>query len=307
MALTEAQHAERRKRFYSTDVAALLGCDPWRNGAAVIAEKVYDMEPVPSKPYMDAGTRFENVVLDWGAEQVGAIIRNQHRVCKNHALGTHIDAIVQAPQEPMEGKTAGLFGPLVEEWGADGSDEVPERVVIQDIVHMVCMGCTTVCHTPAFIGGRGFLMYHIPWDEETAAGICEAADWCWEEYVVNRKPYPDQPPALEVLKRIKRVPNKIVPVSVALVEAKEAATEARKAAETTEEEAKATLISTLGDADAGSLPDGRMVTYYRQSHISTDVKRLRAEKPEVAQEYQRASTFPVLRIKNPPKPKRRKT
>lgn len=307
MALTETQRANRRSRFFSTDMAALLGLVPesWGTGADVIAEKLYDFEPRKTTEAMELGIDLEPVRLKSFEEEAGPLLRNPECLCEDHPLGAHPDAILEATGEPVDVKTSGLIRPLDSSWGAPGTNEVPIYVTIQCTVHLICAKCVTVCHVPAILGGRGRCLYQVPWDEETAAGITEAADFCWEEYVVARKPFHGPPPSLDLLKRLKRTPKKIVPMSMEAVEAWQDAKAKFKAAETHRDECQAAVIERLGDAEAGSLPDGRLLTYYSQTSQGIDVKRLRADMPTVAAEYTRVSTFPVLRL--PKSPKRSKS
>jgi len=74
----------------------------------------------------------------------------------------------------------------------------------------------------------------------------------------------------------------------------------RREAELIEREAKASIIESLGEAEGGRLPDGGLVTYLSQrSPARLDAKRLRADHPEIYEDYVTQGTHRVLRIKKP--------
>ena len=185
MPITEAQRALRRKRLGSSDVAALFGMDPYKTAYDVWLDKTGQLEDDDGNgaagEAAEAGNLFEGGVLTWAARQLGPLTRNQYRSNPALHLGANIDAIVDQTRCPVEGKTGGLFGPLRDAWGEPGTDDVPERVIIQCHVHLVCAGDTMtqgpkVCHVPTFLGGRGFGMFHVPTNDDLCAMIGETGD-----------------------------------------------------------------------------------------------------------------------------------
>jgi len=157
MPITEQQRQQRKGHLGSTDVAAILGVDPWRNAYSVYAEKTGKLEDDDrEKGYLSAGNIFEPGIIRWAEDQLGPIITNEHgnaifRKAEGFPIASHPDGLVEASNEPVEAKTAGLFGPLVEQWGEPGTDELPDRIIIQCHVHMLCTD-KQVCHTPVFLG-----------------------------------------------------------------------------------------------------------------------------------------------------------
>jgi len=156
MPITKTQLERRTAHIGSSDMAAILGLDPFRNAYDVYLEKTDKLEPLVETEVMQAGSMFEDGVLQFAETKLGKLIRNQYRSAKDRGipLGANIDALVSGNGNPVEAKTAGLFGPLMEVWGAQDTDEVPDRVIIQAHVHMLCAD-KDVCHIAAFLGGRG--------------------------------------------------------------------------------------------------------------------------------------------------------
>jgi len=76
-----------------------------------------------------------------------------------------------------------------------------------------------------------------------------------------------------------------------------------KWAEQIKEDAYAALVTALGDAEAGLLPDGSMMMFFEQVSKRIDSTRLRKELPDIAAKYLKESKFRVLRHKKAPKVK----
>jgi putative phage-type endonuclease len=288
MPITKAQREQRKKHIGSSDMAAILGLDPYRNAYDVFLEKkgrlVEERDP-DEKSQLTAGNRFESGVLEFARDQLGELRRNVYRALPSAHLGAHIDAIVKAAKEPVEGKTAGLFGPVTEQWGEPGTDEVPERVIVQGMVHMLCVGAE-VCHVPAFIGGRGFLMYRVQRSEELGKVIIDRAITFWERHVLRDIPPDDCVPSLEIVRRVRRQPNKTILLPLSLKEQWEQAKQAVAVAKALAEKAEAELLAAMGDAEAADFGDsGKILTCCQQTRKAYTVKE---------------STYSVLRMKARP-------
>lgn len=270
MPITEAQREARRNHLGSSDVAAILGVDRFRNAYDVWLEKTGKLDEQKESPAMYAGTVFEDGVLQYAEKQLGKLIRNQYRSAKNLPIGANIDALIVESNEPVEAKTAGLYGPLNEEWGEDGTDQVPDRVLVQSHVHMLCVD-KPVCHVAAFIGGRGFRLYQVPEDAEIKNIIAEKAIEFWDKHVKADIPPEDTVPSLAVVKRIRREPELIVPVPDAIVQRWQACRDAYLAAQKMKEAAEAELLAALGTAEGGTCSMGT-ITYLETHRKGYEVK-----------------------------------
>ncbi len=267
MPITPQQREARRKHLGGSDLPALV-LGPAHRLYEVWASKVYETDDI-SNAAMDAGNILEAPVLDWAEQQLGRIRRNCHVAIAGCPLATNIDGLIEENGEPVEGKTTGIVGPVYEEWGDDGSDQVPDRVMVQCHGHMIVTGAD-VCHVPVLIGGRGFLMFHV----ERCPSLCDVittlAARFWTNHVETATP-PDaawdalSSPSLDILKRIKRVPGKLVAPNMALVKRYETAKGFKSMATAMEKATKAELIASLGDAEGALLPDGRMVRYMQRT------------------------------------------
>jgi putative phage-type endonuclease len=285
MPITQKQRDARHKHLGSTDIAAILGVDPRRNAYDVWLDKTGKIEDSPENEAMFAGNMFEEGVLGFAEGQLGKLVRNQYRSAKdiNLPIGAHIDAIQVETGAPVEAKTAGLYGPLVEPWGEPGTDEVPDRVIVQSQVHMICTSAI-VCHVAAFIGGRGFQLYEVPQDADLQAIIGDRAIAFWDKHVKADIPPENVTPSYEIAKRIRRQPRTITDISAEFVEAWLSAKVAFSDAKATKENAAAALLAALGSAEAGISTAGN-ITYYQQIRKAYTVKE---------------TEYPVLRFTTKP-------
>jgi putative phage-type endonuclease len=274
MTITAAQLEQRKKHVGSSDMAAVLGLSPWKSAWDVWVDKTGKLQPEREAPNAaaHAGNLFERGVLSFARQELGKLIRNQYRAAAEFHLGANIDALaVERENQPVEAKTAGLFGPLRGEWGESGTDQVPDLYIIQAHVHMICAE-RDLCHLAAFLGGRGFTLYAIPLVPELAEIIkCRAVEF-WENHVVRDIPPAESWPSLDVAKRIRRQPKKVVRIPAGLVAGWQQIAETRREAEDAEKMAKSFILAALGDAEAGVTETGEAVTYFVESKREFTVK-----------------------------------
>lgn len=93
----------RQKAIFSTDVAAILGLNPYNKHTTYktaldiyyekIAEKPIEIE---DNPGMKAGRKFEQAIADWYCEDSGKNVRadNKIRFMDNHPFGANIDKMI---------------------------------------------------------------------------------------------------------------------------------------------------------------------------------------------------------------------
>ena len=281
MPITQLQRDARKNRIGSSDMAAILGFTPKRNALDVWLEKTGKLEEKDDRlsehdPLL-AGTYFEDGVLQYAEREFGKITRNQFRTAKDlgFPLGSHVDALVAATGEPIEAKTTGLFFFTGERWGSTDTDEVPERVLIQALVHMICTGFDT-CRVAAFIGGRGFDRFLIPMDVDVRDMMIEKAFIFWNAHVLADIPPANMVPHLEMLQRIRREPKTSKPISNELVERWLEKKAIVKQLSEEADAAQAEMLNALGDAEAGVCDLGT-VTYMSQNRSGIDKKKLAIE------------------------------
>ena len=118
------------------------------------------------------------------------------------------------------------------------------------------------------------------------------------EHVLARSIPLNGTPSLELAKRIRRTPGKVIsipspdPVQFWL-DAKESAKQAEKVRENVE----AVLLAYMGDAEAADTPLGQLRYLEENAGKRLDLERLKSERPEVYEEYAVPTTRRVLRLR----------
>ena len=281
-------------------MAAILGLSRYASPYDVWLEKTGQLEDDKTSAAADAGNRFEDAVIGWAEDELGGMERNLHVKHDGSPLAANVDAILREGGIPVEAKTAGLFGPLVERWGDDYTDDVPEAYIVQAHVHMICTE-RELCHLAAFIGQRGFARFVIHHNADLAGAIIEQAQSFWDRHVVACTPPEDCLPAFETVRRVKRKPGKVAVVAPEIVEEYFAANEEKKRAEARVEEAKVRLLTEGRDADAFDYGDPeKWMTFYANDTRRVDVNLLKAEHPDIAAEYTITNSSRTLRKANRP-------
>lgn len=309
MPITQHQREQRRKSLGSSDMAAVMGVDPYRTAYDVWLDKTGQLQDQEENPAMDAGKRFEDALIDYAREKLGPIRANVRRVDKRHHLASNSDGQVVATTEPVEGKTAGLITPLGPEWGEPGSDQLPDQYVIQGHVHLACVSADgrelpEACHVPSFLGGRGFIMFRIAADAELVGMIRDAALKFWTDHVRTGRPPEQSEPSLDVAKRILRIEGERVAVDADIAQDWVNAAIDLKHAKACEESARAKLLATMADAeiaigDGVPIVSGKggevEVTYFQQKQRRVDLALLDELYPKAAAACTKVSTFRVAR------------
>ena len=155
----------------------------------------------------------------------------------------------------------GLYAKEV--WGETGSDELPDRVIVQCFVHMICTN-KTLCYVPVHLPFREFCLFHVDYTPEVGNIIIEEGIKFWEGNVIKDIPPMNIAPRLDVVKRIRKNPNKTVPVTSDLIEAYLSMKETLKVAKHDADNAQALLLAALDGAEEGVTESGRKVTNYTQ-------------------------------------------
>jgi putative phage-type endonuclease len=300
MPITEEERLKRKQYIGCSDLGAMLGLDPWRNAYDLWLDKTNRVNDDDwDNPAAEAGTLFEPGVIDWAEKSLGPLRRNVELINNEFNLIDHLDGQVISSGEPVEAKTSGLFGPLMDEWGDEYSDQLPDRVIVQCHGHMICTERVT-CHVPTFLGnGRGFVMFTVFRDPVIADAVMDGAIDFWK-YVEQDEAPPNLTPNVSFLKRLKRKPTKTIPIDAWLVEQLDDAKDKVKWAEALRDDATSELVHALGDAEAGTYTaDGKamMITYFEQSSNRIDATKLRGAYPKIADECTKTNTYRVLRKK----------
>jgi putative phage-type endonuclease len=298
--LTQADLEVRKKWIGASEAATVLGLNPFQTPYDVWALKTNRCEDGGGNDATDLGNRLESVVLDWAEEDLGTLVRNVRKNEPRLYLGATYDALTASDNEPVEAKTSGLLGPLSDEWGDPGTDQVPGRIIVQAHVQML-LAPSDVCYIPALLGGRGFQMFVVERNDELIDVLISEIPAWWERHVVADTP-PDAIPSPAIIKRLKRTPGKIATINPTLADSYRLLSDEASKAEHAKERAKMALLAAMDDAEAADFGDAeKWLTYFEQTTNRFDEPRFKEAHPDLHKQFIRQSSYRVLRLVKRPK------
>lgn len=178
----------------STRIAMLTGHSPWGGPWEVYRGIVDGWKPEPNFR-MELGILMEPVVLELFRrakgiehEKPGTIVHPEfpHVVDSPDGIGKGEDVVVEA-------KTCDPF--LMDDFGADGTDEVRPAYLVQCQWHLgVCRAVYKRdfrrCFMPVLFGTRELRIYEVAWDAEMFDGLLTVAHDFQRRYIETRTPPP---------------------------------------------------------------------------------------------------------------------
>lgn len=248
----------------ASDVAAILGVDPWKSSGDVWARIVHGIQEPAGEPAY------------WGLALESAIAR---RFADDHGLVLDSPPSIVAPhgrpwQRVSLDRTYSIRGSVgivelktcsrerANGLGAPGSEDVLTEHWIQVQVQMEAVGAP-VAHLPYLVAGQDYLEYQVPAAPEVQAAIVEECERFWVDHVVARVPPASSDPSTvaRIYPRALRADHRIATTLEAdVLERYLAARDARKAAEAEEARLKAAVTSAIGE-DRGLRTDDVRATW----------------------------------------------
>lgn len=266
-------------------------------------EKLINPENRPDlseNPQVRAGIYLEPVIRRMATDVFGMKIR-ECKITKTHAshrfFRANIDGKIEGRDEGVEIKNRGHF--QGNKYGEQGTDAVLDSELVQCLWYLMMTGWKR-WHLVVLIGGFDLRRFVVERDEELIEHITERAVNFWEQHVVPRVPPPPStlddaarlwpqddgteivatPEVGELIDQLKDM-KKLIKDSTSLATSIELA-----------------LKEYMGSATSVVTPDGkRLATWKSQSSSRIDTKALRAELPDIAEQFTRSSESRVLRLK----------
>lgn len=197
MTLTAEQHAIRATGLGGSDAAGALGISPWVTPYQLYAEKAEGIARSPIDPAAaEWGHLLEDAVAEKWSRITGQPIARVATTLRSPAFPFMVASLDRAiaPCEPIPGripgvlecKTSGFLNP--DEWGEDGSDEVPQHYLVQ-LVHYLIVSEAQIGHIAALFNGRTFRRYVVQRDPILEEMVIEGERTFWQR-VVDRNPPP---------------------------------------------------------------------------------------------------------------------
>jgi putative phage-type endonuclease len=289
-------HAERLQGLGGSDLAVILGLNPWKTPFSLWQEKTQRLEPIDETLPMKFGSYVEEFVAREYAERTGQRVQRFNAMLSHPKapLIGHVDRLVIPDGQKvasykreirtdkgLECKTASAFAAGRDsEWGPSGTDQVLPHYLIQSSAYMALTGCAH-WDLAVLIGNHDFRIYHLHRDPELESYLLEEADRWWRDYVIADTP---PPPSSELEARQRwpgHTPGKVVDLDEAqaeLIRDYAALKRQAKSQEAWEKILRDQLFPVLADADEIRI-NGQAVATYRANKASdkTDWKALADE------------------------------
>lgn len=277
--------SERVKGIGSSDAPAVLGLSKWKTPMDVYLSKRGEL----------VGEQEDNEAMYWG-RALEPVIRQ--RYADETGRTVIIPELMVSEQHPfmiasLDGVTTD--GRVVEvktarsdlDWGAPGTDEVPEIYMVQ-VQHQMIVSKISVADIPVLFKGHDFRIYTVDADPELQDIIIERETEFWNRVQTGNPPDPVN--LADVIARFGRT-STATPVQASIgiassVTMLKKLKEALKALETDEETLKAQILGFLGEHD--TLLDGeKIIATWKLSkgRETLDAKKLKAELPEIYKQY----------------------
>lgn len=280
--------AARNKGIGGSDASVIVGLNNWKSPFQLWMEKTGQAEP-------EDFTNNERIY--WGSvlEETVArefTIRTGKKVVRRGLLQhddipyllASVDRLVVGEDAGLECKTANGFA----EKAWDG-DNVPDAYYVQCQHYMAVTGCDK-WYIAVLIGGQKYRCKEIPRNEDDIKALLAAEAEFWRKVEAKEMPDVDGSesctqalaekfsgggPAIELPSVADESLDKIAELE-----------DIKKSIDEQIEAHKNGLRVMLGDAETGTTASGRRVTWKTQAGRTTiDSKRLKAEKPDVWQQY----------------------
>lgn len=276
----ESYAASRAGGLGGTDVAAILGLSPWKKPIDVYAAKV-DPDSIPEvdKELLWWGSALEPIVRERYAHRfnvavtapadLGKYFPNRHKMWGDSTLILGVEPwMIAAPDGLIPSTKSGLevkcSSRKSEEWGPEGSDEVPAHYLVQSQWYAAHTNAKSWNFAVLF-SGNSLEQFHVSRDPELESEMIEAARTFWFDNVLKRvePPIDESESYGRYLARkyslaTGTVINNPSPELLDAASSLKTAEDAIKSAEAAKQFAKNTLASLLADADKAVTPMGKV-------------------------------------------------
>jgi putative phage-type endonuclease len=287
--------AVRREGLGSSDAPAVVGLSPWASPLSVYLDKIGALPPTPDTPAMAMGRTLEAVIADLVARETGWRVRQAGAVLQSRAhpwLLADLDRWIGIPDVgecPLEIKAV---GPRQADAWADG--QIPPHVLIQ-VYHQLLVTGAPEGVVAGLVWGQTVHIHRIQPDPGRLDTLLDIERRFWQEHVLARRPPPvDASAATTAAIRAAFQPDP--DRAVELPEAAKAYLALRAqlqrqadALATQIREIDAQLQLWLGDAGQGLIEGAVACRWIQHTRTDLDVKRLRADQPDLARRYERVT------------------
>ena len=282
-----------------SDASCIAGLNPWKSAIQLYMDKKEENPQEQKSLRMELGNRLEGLVAELFTEATGLKVRNVNGILKNDKYPfalANIDRAIVGEKAFLECKTTNSYA--LKEW----EEGVPAHYEIQCLHYMAITGATH-CYIAALIGNSDFIWHKIERDQETIDYLMQIEKDFWENNIEKDVvPMPDGSDAYsEYLKKKYDKSNGQV-IELHLLENgvdklnryDEIVTDI-KALESEKKLIEQEIQFHMEEFEIAKIGD-RKVTWKSSSRNTIDSKKLKAEMPDIAQQYMKTSTSRTFRV-----------
>lgn len=310
--ITAEQRERRRTVLGSSDAPSLCGVDPYRTLYDLFLDKTGKLEERESSTDADRGTDLEDAVIRMFERRTGHRVERNLELRNGGIFGANLDgALITRGLRPQDDHLTAIVEAKTttdgDEWG-EGLEDVPLRVFVQVQQQMMVADCQ-IAYIPVLIPKFKrfhFEIYQVQRHDALIAEIKERGEWFWTKHVIRDIPPPASVPHIETLKRMRREPSSKIRLgneARAAWSLMESLKKTRKELDEGIEAYYRDILTMLGQAEAGELEDGSVISYLEQNGQRTcdwtllEMRLIECGHPEIFQELVSQGRHRVLRFK----------
>lgn len=282
-----------------SDASCIAGLNPWKSAIQLYMDKKEENPKEQKSLRMELGNRLEGLVAELFTEATGLKVRNVNGILKNDKYPfaiANIDRAIVGEKAFLECKTTNSYA--LKEW----EEGVPAHYEIQCLHYMAITGATH-CYIAALIGNSDFIWHKIERDQETIDYLMQIEKDFWENNIEKDVvPMPDGSDAYSEYLKKKYDKSNGQTIELHLLENgvdklnryDEIVTDI-KALESEKKLIEQEIQFHMEEFEVAKIGD-RKVTWKSSSRNTIDSKKLKAEMPDIAQQYMKTSTSRTFRV-----------
>ena len=293
----------RRNGIGGSDASVVMGKNPWRSIQQLWEDKTGKTQVQEnSNEYTYWGNVMEGIIRKEFMNRTGLKVRQKHFMMFHPQFSfmfADVDGIVTDEQGEkciFEAKTVSQY--REDEWK---NGKIPTEYMMQ-VQHYLAVCNMQKAYIAALIGGNHFIYYTILRDEEMIADLVYAEKKFWEYNVkCDIRPEIDDSEATKEFldRKYKESVKDSVPLDRSLVKVLEEYQNVSgqlKVMEKRKTGLSNQLKAALGEHEEGKFDNGQIVRWKRIEKNLLDSKRLKAEKPEIYNQYTSVNAYRTLSI-----------
>lgn len=282
-----------------SDASCIAGLNPWKSAIQLYMDKKEENPQEIKSLRMELGNRLEGLVAELFTEATGLKVRNVNGILKNDKYPfaiANIDRAIVGEKAFLECKTTNSYA--LKEW----EEGVPAHYEIQCLHYMAITGATH-CYIAALIGNSDFIWHKIERDQETIDYLMQIEKDFWENNIEKDVvPMPDGSDAYSeyLKKKYDKSNGQVIELhllgnGVDKLNRYDEIVSDIKVLESEKKLIEQEIQLHMEEFEVAKIGD-RKVTWKTSSRNTIDSKKLKAEMPDIAQQYMKTSTSRTFRV-----------